>query len=95
MNSIQASFGSKLTSLWSSIDRFGFQQVVALFCVSSAFLFAHFLEEVRDGDTTASDRAILLAFRQVDDPSTPIGPQWLVQSALDVSALGEGRLFVC
>lgn len=94
MNSIQASFGSKLTSLWSSIDRFGFQPVVALFCVSSAFLFAHVLEEVRDGDTTASDRAILLAFRQVDDPSTPIGPQWLVQLALDVSALG-GTTFIC
>lgn len=93
MNRTQDSVGSKLRSLWSAIDNFGFQPVVAFFCISSAFLFAHVLEEVRDGDTTASDRAILLAFRRADDPSTPIGPAWLVQSAIDISALG-GTTFI-
>lgn len=93
MGSAQASIGFRLKSLWATIDRYGFQPVIAFFCVSSAFLFAHILEQVRDGDTTASDHAILLAFRRADDPSTPIGPSWLVQSAIDISALG-GTTFI-
>jgi len=35
-----------------------------------------------------SDRAILLALRRPGDPARPIGPEWLLQSAIDISALG-------
>ncbi len=88
MCSAQASIGSKFRSFWSAIDRSGFQPVIALLFVSSVFLFAQVLTEVRAGDIGASDRAILLAFRLVDDSSVPIGPPWLIQSAKDISALG-------
>lgn len=49
---------------------------------------AHVIGEVREGDTFRSDSAILLAFRRPGDLATPIGPKWLTQSAIDLSALG-------
>ncbi|OAN58143.1 phosphatase PAP2 family protein [Sphingomonas sp. TDK1] len=36
----------------------------------------------------AFDPALLLAFRTPNDLATPIGPAWLLQSAIDISALG-------
>ncbi|WP_066726727.1 phosphatase PAP2 family protein [Sphingomonas pituitosa] len=36
----------------------------------------------------AFDPALLLAFRRPGDLATPIGPAWLLQSAIDISALG-------
>jgi undecaprenyl-diphosphatase len=51
-------------------------------------LGAHIAEEVAEGDTFRSDSAILLALRRPDDPATPVGPAWLLQSAIDLSALG-------
>ncbi len=41
-----------------------------------------------EGDTSASDNAILLALRVPGHLATPIGPSWLLQSAIDISALG-------
>jgi undecaprenyl-diphosphatase len=44
--------------------------------------------EVREGDTTAFDRTILLAFRTPGDLGRPIGPRWLQETGRDVTALG-------
>lgn len=44
--------------------------------------------EVVGGDTTTLDTRILLALRQADDPSRPIGPSWVETALLDVTALG-------
>ncbi|VFU09538.1 protein of unknown function [Methylocella tundrae] len=77
-----------LKRIGTAIERTGFQPLIALFCLSSALVFAHLVEEVAEGGTAASDRAILLAFRTAKDPSIPIGPPWLLQSAIDISALG-------
>jgi undecaprenyl-diphosphatase len=59
-----------------------------LVAAAALALAAHIVEEVAEGDTLRSDRAILLALRHPDDPSRPIGPPWLLQSAIDLSALG-------
>lgn len=77
-----------LKRIETAIERSGFQPIIALFCLSSALVFAHLVEEVAEGGTAASDRALLLAFRRPDDPSIPIGPPWMLQSAIDISALG-------
>jgi undecaprenyl-diphosphatase len=77
-----------LKTFQRAIGRSGFQPLVALFCVASALIFAHVVEEYREGETAASDRAILLAFRTPADPSIPVGPPWLLQPAIDISALG-------
>ena len=45
--------------------------------------------EVLEGDTLKFDRRILLALRNPQDPSVPIGPRWLVSAALDMTALGS------
>ena len=50
--------------------------------------FLSLADEVMEGDTTTVDTRILLAFRKADDPSRPIGPQWVENSLLDVTALG-------
>jgi undecaprenyl-diphosphatase len=44
--------------------------------------------EVREGETTAFDRTILLAFRLPGDLATPVGPRWLQETARDITALG-------
>ena len=44
--------------------------------------------EAQEGETTAVDRAILLAFRAPGRPDTPLGPRWLQESARDLTALG-------
>ncbi|CAN7461034.1 phosphatase PAP2 family protein [Phenylobacterium sp. LjRoot225] len=59
-----------------------------LLAVAGALLAAHIAEEIAEGDTFRSDRAILLALRRPGDISRPIGPEWLLQSAVDISALG-------
>jgi len=44
--------------------------------------------EVLEGETQSFDRRILLALRSPDDLARPIGPAWMVGSALDITALG-------
>ncbi|HEY1929627.1 MAG TPA: phosphatase PAP2 family protein [Caulobacteraceae bacterium] len=44
--------------------------------------------EVKEGETGAFDRAVLLALRTPDDPHNPIGPNWLQEAARDMTALG-------
>lgn len=62
--------------------------VLALASVSLLASGAHIVEELLEGDTFRSDRAILLALRQPGHLETPIGPAWIEQSAIDISALG-------
>ena len=44
--------------------------------------------EVIEGDTQAFDTKILQALRHSDDPSRPIGPPWMEESLLDLTAIG-------
>jgi len=45
--------------------------------------------EIVEGDTLAYDRALLLLLRRAGDPTTPIGPDWLRQAMIDLTALGS------
>jgi undecaprenyl-diphosphatase len=44
---------------------------------------------VMEGETSAFDRAILLALRSADNPSDPIGPRWFELAVSDVTSLGS------
>ena len=77
-----------ITDLWRRAVATGVHPLVILLSLSGGFLFAHVVEEMMEGDTSASDNAILLALRVPDHLATPIGPPWLLQSAIDISALG-------
>ena len=50
--------------------------------------FLALASEVMEGDTTTLDRRILVAMRKSDDPSRPIGPDWVENSLLDLTSIG-------
>jgi undecaprenyl-diphosphatase len=74
--------------LWAHAAAKGIHPLVGLLSISLLILFGHIVEEMMEGDTSATDNAILLAFRVPGHLATPIGPRWLLQSAIDISALG-------
>ncbi len=43
---------------------------------------------VLEGETQHFDERAIMALRRADDPSTPIGPAWLLSAALDITSLG-------
>ncbi len=50
--------------------------------------FLKLASEVMEGETHALDTRIVRALRKADDPSRPIGPEWLENSMLDITAVG-------
>lgn len=61
---------------------------LALFAVSLVLLGVHLADELIEGEAFSFDTRLLLALRVPGHPQTPIGPPWLLQSAVDISALG-------
>ncbi|OCJ04518.1 acid phosphatase [Rhizobium sp. AC27/96] len=51
-------------------------------------LFVYLTGEVIEGSTKGFDEAILLALRQPNELSTPIGPGWLTHAVKDITSLG-------
>ena len=51
-------------------------------------VFLSLAGEVMEGDTKALDTRILRALRSPDDPSRPIGPDWLESMFFDLTAVG-------
>jgi undecaprenyl-diphosphatase len=56
--------------------------------VVSLLLFAQLADLVLEGETQHFDERAIRALRRADDPSTPIGPAWLLSAALDITSLG-------
>jgi undecaprenyl-diphosphatase len=50
--------------------------------------FVTFAGEVMEGDTLAFDTKILQALRSPTDPAKPIGPAWIENALLDLTAIG-------
>ena len=46
-------------------------------------------DEVKEGATRGVDEWILLSLRRADDRAVPIGPAWLREAGLDLTALGS------
>ena len=53
-----------------------------------AWAFVELAGDVREGDTTALDSALLLALRDPANLGDPIGPSWVEESARDITGLG-------
>ncbi len=63
--------------------------LIALFItVGAMLLFAEFVDRVVGGDTRAFDESVLLALRDPNNPSNPIGPAWLQIMFRDITPLG-------
>jgi undecaprenyl-diphosphatase len=62
--------------------------LAALAIVLALLVFSKTAGEMMEGDLREFDDGVLRMMRSADDPSVPIGPAWLVQVAIDVTALG-------
>lgn len=49
---------------------------------------------VMEGDTQKLDEAIVQWFRQADDPALPLGPPWMREVGIDITALGSSAVLV-
>lgn len=63
--------------------------VLILAVAACCWAFVQLADEVREGEATGFDTAILLGLRNPADLSDPIGPAWLEEVARDVTALGS------
>jgi len=63
--------------------------LLAVAALALAGVFVKVAVEMREGETSGFDNAILNAFRNPAAPSTPIGPPWLYEATRDVTSLGS------
>lgn len=62
--------------------------IAFLIVVVALFAVIRLGSEIREDGTSGFDRSLLLALRQPGDLARPIGPGWLRQMFLDITALG-------
>lgn len=78
--------------LWSRLTRLERRELTWLLVGLGAcvllLVFLKLASEVMEGDTQSMDTKIVLALRQADDPSRPIGPPWTADVLEDLTALG-------
>jgi undecaprenyl-diphosphatase len=70
------------------LNRHELQPIGVLFGVSALLLFIHIAHDIAKGRKWSLDQRILVALRKPGQPQVPIGPLWLEQTAIDLSALG-------
>jgi undecaprenyl-diphosphatase len=67
--------------------------LIALLCsIACGWLFAGIADEIREKSTQQWDDKILLMFRRTGDLGNPIGPNWLKDSALSITAMGSATV---
>ena len=78
--------------------RFGTSEGVlllaALFVLACGFGFVKLADEVKEGETQSFDERVLRSLRRADAPAVPVGPAWLREASLDVTALGSPVVLV-
>lgn len=69
---------------------------VALFAVLTLGLYAfiEIAEEMAQGEIRKLDEMLFLGLRMPGDPSTPLGPAWLQETAVEVTAIGGFPLII-
>lgn len=87
----------RLFSLVARVVRWILRQEIgvllaAMIAASALWLFIGVADEVLEGESGQIDRRILLAFRDPDDLSRPIGPAWVVMGAEELTALGSASV---
>jgi undecaprenyl-diphosphatase len=81
---------------WLGLDRLERHElnwlVVGLGACVLLFAFVRLAGEVFEGETQAFDTRILRALRSPADPSKPIGPAWMENALLDLTAIGGSTI---
>jgi undecaprenyl-diphosphatase len=62
---------------------------ILLLIAASLWLFLEIADEVVEGEIDHIDRLVFLAFRNATDIKDPLGPVWLEEAALEITALGS------
>lgn len=85
--------GSALLRRLSWLRRMGRAEAIILLAALLSVVVLHgFLEladDVGEGETQAFDEWAVRSLRRPDDPALPVGPPWLREVAIDVTALGS------
>jgi len=68
--------------------------VLCAICGTALLLFFLVADEVAEAELTSFDQSILLFFRDPSDLSQPIGPAWLEQTMIELTALGGYPILV-
>jgi len=58
------------------------------FLSAGLYVFIELAEEIMEGEALGYDEALLLALRNPADLSDPLGPAWMEETALELTALG-------
>lgn len=80
-----------MTPLRNLARRFAQEPImIGMLLLSSGGVWAFFevADEVVEGESHAMDERIVLALRNPDDPSDPVGPRWFEELMRDFTALG-------
>ncbi|MGH7129420.1 MAG: phosphatase PAP2 family protein, partial [Planctomycetaceae bacterium] len=84
----------KRSRFWRVLEWIGVHQPIVLLLLAVVFGgvwgFSELSDDVMEGETQKFDEAVLQAMRKPVAPgeSAPVGPEWLAEAALDVTALG-------
>lgn len=62
--------------------------VPMLVIVLGLWIFIELADEIIEGEAQAIDTWVVVNMRRADNPAEPIGPDWLKEAALDITALG-------
>ncbi len=82
-------FSHHVARLWRIRSRKIVAGIVAACVLFAVFLYVQLAQRVTAGSTQSWDERLLIALRRTDDPAVPIGPRWLREMSLDVTALGS------
>lgn len=76
----------------------GWAEAIFLLCalvvVAVLNAFIELADDVKEGDTKNFDEWAIQSFRRADDPATPIGPAWLREVGIDITALGSHAIIL-
>lgn len=62
--------------------------IVALLIVGGIWIFSELAEEMIEGETGSFDEKLIIAMRDPNDLTDPVGPKWLEELGRDITALG-------
>src|ERR1700737_5429382 len=85
--------GSGIESVWKRFTMQWRSQTWLLLSVLAIALlllaFGILAQEVSEKEPLAFDQKVMLALRNPADPSVPLGPAWLHETARDITSLGS------
>jgi len=76
------------------LDKIKSFNAVIIILITGIILFCLISLAALSGKINYIDNYILLSLRNASNPSIPIGPEWLLDFMLDVSALGSVTIVV-